>query len=857
MRPDRARPHRIAIPFVLAVVAAAAGCSGEPRPLTATVDPGVLGTAEWERVFDPSEFDSYRTGTVQLLQGGGETADPPAVAGQPAIRPAAGATVELFASAPHYGLPLVPVASTVADAEGRFRVGPGPATGWVLRATAARHAPVYGGAASRVPGIVQLQDGHLELGVLPSFDLVGSLRNAVDGPPLAGETLLIETLGFFAEAVTDEDGRFQASVPMGPVSIFGRRPSLAALLAFVPRDQSSVDIVAPHYEPIRGTVVDARTERRVAGAVVIHMLQPWLHTVTDENGHFELVAPRFGRVGAFAEGFGWRSVRLPVAGDVDVRVVAPRRVTGRVVDEHGAPVADARIHAAARNEGRSIERMVGPLTDADGRFDLSWLPEPWVDAESHPVIAAHRRGLGYSAGVTVEADLDDVELVLAGERSVRGVVQRASGAHVVHVPVDMRWTAAGLTDHEALALGVPTARLAVTSAAGEFESHRLPAGVSGEATFEIEGTRFVREFGASGDLLFDIRLAPGRPIAGHVVDVAGERVVRPGVVTARGWSGAGFDRLERTVEIESDGTFRIAELPAGKYTIFANVRGYEVLSTTIDAGDESVVLRASRPASLLVDVVFPAGVEPVPAIVLLRSLADPAADVRREDVAVDDDQRRARFRVVRRGRYEVSVRAGLYGGRIEELDVPDGERPPVTVELTQRSLLHAVVLTSAGDPVSGQLIRARRVSGGVPQNFVTGEDGRARLIGLEAGEWRARVMRIGVPAVEARFRLPDDSDELLELRIPAHGALDVQFESPPGDGVIVGLERADGSACYAWAEGGDFQNARFRLEEGRSALRLEGVPAGRVTVTVQREGADRERRVVEVEDGETVRAEFD
>jgi protocatechuate 3,4-dioxygenase beta subunit len=253
-------------------------------------------------------------------------------------------------------------------------------------------------------------------------------------------------------AIADDEGNF---------SMKGLRPGRYALRA-VGADEAGVD--PGTREPthaatgqadvvvrrLRGGAITGRVVGADGGPALDYRLRvdtgPVV-AVRDREGRFLVEAVAAGQHVVTIDGRGIGgfvlddvAVRESAKTDVgELRDDGGRRLRGRVVDDRGAPVADAHVFAggsidAMPSGGIEVRTRAGDLTEdtarteRDGTFEIVGLPPgPLV------VVATHAT-LGRSAGERVEADHTEVSLALFPTGTVRGTVtdrgQPAFGAAV-------------------------------------------------------------------------------------------------------------------------------------------------------------------------------------------------------------------------------------------------------------------------------------------------------------------------------------------------------------------------------------------------------------------------------------------
>ena len=840
---------RCALLLLSLLVAACGGAGSEDvsLPLTEYAQTG------WEEAFADHEMTTWREGVIRRMQDtpSAEPEDHP---------PLAGAVVELFAPHPTGRRPLVKLAETVSGPDGRFRVGPGPASGWMLCVRDGDSVATYAGHAPRMTGIFPLPEGETDVLVRNGYPMDVQVVDE-SGQPVPGARLLASGFGYEEPAVADADGVAHFRAPRGVQQVEAvdphRRGAKSEFSAPLAASDAPYRLVARDRGPVKGWVVDAETGTPLRGAVVMHVSSPDLHTTTDADGRFALDAPHEGRIAAFGRERAWRSYAIPSAGEVELRLsrATPRR--GRVVDLDGRGVLGARLVASVPTSRGRLETVTGPVSGADGQFEFSWMPRPPRGADAVVHVVARHRGLGASA-VLAPAEVEgDLELRLLGERTLRGSISRAGGAPCARTAVTIEAEEEDVRADAAHALGTSHFVVCKTRADGSFEASGLPRHVPLALRFTIDTVRVVRRIPPGGDVQEDIVLDRGRSISGRVVDVDGQPVTLGGEIRAELTNHPEFETLTRVTNLRPDGTFTIEDLPDGTYGVRAKVPSFDVSGAVTTAGGADVRLIAERPAELLFEIVFPDGAEPEPVQVQLLDADDPAVPPRTVSIRPDVEGARGRLALVRRGNYHIVAAGGAWRCRMRDVTIADGKRPPLSLAM-EKTLVRSIVLTDVdGRPLSGRRVIVAPVGkrGITPELFHTGVDGSVEIAGLADGDWVARVVDPGRPPIAHRFTISavDEASEI-RLRVAAHGTLEiaVDHESPDGfDAAIVSLELGDGSALVAWGPGANELASRWRLpEDGK--IELRGVLVGRVTVVLTSPAGARTRREVDVTSGEVI-----
>lgn len=332
-------------------------------------------------------------------------------------RPLAGASVELLHE-PAQGPARAPAVHT-ADAAGLVRVELAPGT---VRATAWSEAscalPTSGALLLGVPT-------RLELVLEPAFPVTGRVIDARTGAPLCGAEVALWTFAERDTVVSGTDGSF-------------RHPRFPAR---APAQQIAAR--APGY------------------GVAVRYLR------IDAEGGWKISARSADEESIRGTGTPW----------VELALVPELVVRGRVLDEHGQPLAEARVsaegyfHALAAVATRDRAETESA---ADGRFELGGLRS---DIGHSLLVEAAGRApalLELAAGPTL---LDAGELVLARETVLAGVVIDAQGQPLAGVEVVLRATSAAAPPFVPGGLDVPA----------RIEGRERRVTTAPEGTFVFEG----------------------------------------------------------------------------------------------------------------------------------------------------------------------------------------------------------------------------------------------------------------------------------------------------------------------------------------------------------------------------------
>lgn len=502
-----------------------------------------------------------------------------------------------------------------------------------------------------------------------------------------------------------------------------------------------------------------------------------------------------------------RSTALTRAIDALHRVAPPARgsVTGTVRDEHGAPIASARVCASIASASLPVEVTRLPTcvaTDARGAYAIADAPA----AQYRVSAMASRRGIAAYMPRPFETWFDlaagerraGADIVLRAGFEVAGTIFDAGGGVIAgaavevsaFLPGDAIATMLVATDARGRYVAWAAARSVVVQASAD---GYVPEHDSGEAPVAI-----------------DLTLRPASALAGTVVDEAGAPVADATV------SVAVDDAIGRvSVHSDADGRFALAPLRPGRYAVearTAHALGRAARSTRLGIGEhvDDVVVRVAPAHQVTGRVVIAPSQAPCPSAVV--SLADEAQGI--ELVMQEDADLLLHADGVRPGTYRVELRCDGYIAR--------GARAPIVVvdrdvsarwEVGEGAALRGRVVDRDGAPVEGAVLVLRGVetaprgASDVKVAYAR-TDGAYDVRGLAPGRYR---IAVGRDALASQFGAPERPDVEIDIALEV---LQRDFVLPVRGGRI----------------------------EGKVAL-ASGAPAGKVRVEVEGNGATRSMQV--------------
>ena len=661
-----------------------------------------------------------------------------------------------------------------------------------------------------------------------------------------------------ASARTDAEGIARFLMPTAEVNVVVTRPGFVAATAKTEAGRAAFRLErspglrfrvrGPEGRPAPGVVI------RTHGEVFVPLAE------TDEDGE-ALVSPfvdpdvtfeleRADR--AFARVSQPAATRQdPSTGEqlVDVRLEAPRRIYGRVVDaESGIPVTGATVLVSG-SPGHATS------SDQNGAFELNTLP-------TRSEVSLWAAAYGYASaqvdtGAIQKTSPTDVTIGLKPAAPLFGLVGDASGQ-----PVAGAGLSAQLTDDElAIARRSFRALQATSAADGSFRfpdalygsPYRITVRAHGFASAAVDVPPLTPD--AAAEPVW-IVLTKGRHSRGRIVDTDDNPVA--GAEVRLRWPSASetvlfFDRLDATRPTTTDerGEFRFPAVSAGEYEVRAVHSEYLApgnARTEVPEGEGDFDLGSFTliPGAEIHGLVTDQNGDGVAGATLEVNRYGPDQD--QERTATTDIDGVFRLGGLAHEPVDLGVRADGYAPTTLRQVRPDtGE--PILIELQAGASLAGRVVDDAGKPVAGARVWVKpdwetRMQAGVSaaRNYFkrTGAEGRFHFGHLNAGTWSLEATEGTSTADLNDLELRQGSEHEVELRLRSQDQLTVIVTTHLGEPVAdarirVAPEEDPFSGAYGTTDAA-----------GRAQI---GVTPGAATVSIEHPEEQNESRDVVLEPG--------
>jgi hypothetical protein len=652
---------------------------------------------------------------------------------------------------------------------------------------------------------------------------------------------------------TSDDGSFTIeNVPVGAVNFVASAPGYST---------SRLNLNTEEAKPVTDLEIELDTGVKLVGKItgpdgaalgdatvqISMMAGPGMNvsratdkrTTTSSSGEYELEALEAGEETIQISHPKYLSERKTVQLKgrevrLDVQLSAGTKISGSVVTESGAPVAEADVEAMAA--GGSMRRG---KTDASGRFELDSLSPARYQFSASKA--------GYAEGVMRDVDVSagaPVRIVLKSGGTIYGVVRGLPEQELATTTVEAR--------------GPEGTAVASVDASGAYKLEGVPAGtVSVRATssgrsFTTRKTSTPQtlqmEAGASRQLDLEFRTDTvvkgsvrrnGQPLSGAGVTF----LPKPGST----------QQTSATVTTDEQGNYAASGLDNGEYSVMVtDIQRFTSYTTTYEVRGSATFDIDHTANALRGRVVEATSGEPInEARVQLRGTGANAGSMRFSDrMTATDKNGTFNLDLVATGNYTITADKQGYGNQVLDLVVTD--RPAEKVELRlQRNEGIALKVVDSRDghalsamlvvfDLQGRIVHEQRF-------FFPGEGTSDVTLPLAAGNYMATVGAMGYGTRQVSLRSP--SNQTVSLA-PA-GRINVR--SKHSERMRARLVDSNGMIYPRW----NATPTNGVLNPNPGATIIDSVAGGTYTLQlIDENGAVIDSKQVVVADGQTVEVEI-
>jgi uncharacterized GH25 family protein len=747
--------------------------------------------------------------------------------------PVDGAEVHARASAQAGGPPILRPhdsgpADAVSAADGSFALDDrSPAESIDLTVTRQGYGSIT------VPGVTAPTAAPIRVVLQPAGRVSGRAVD-VDGRPVAGASVYLseeEPMSFGGQmaligsnrghrGTTDDEGGFAfEGVSPGPLRLTAQaarfqKAELDNLELKGGGELSRLEVVLKAGAALEGRVLSPDGPMPDAEVTVVEPSAEGfgfssLRATTDGDGLYRIegVPPGKRTLEARVEGYR-RAVRdVEVAArtpPVDLQLERGLEVSGRAVDDGGAPVPGAQILLIA---GRDFMNASRTLTEADGGFRVSGLQEgSYTLRATKDGYASDPKGMAVNL---TGASASGLEVRLSGGGTIGGRLTGLEFSQLSRVRVSAQFLYSGRVDPEGnyqiphLPPGNYTVTAVVPDTPLRAEGRVTLAAGAAEAKLDLQL--------GSGHVLSGVVTSNGEPLAGASLSLS-----KPGTVT------------EQSAFSDHEGGFRFGGLEDGHYELDVSTpRGAQHREGIELAGDQTIRVEL-RTASLAGRVIDSADASPLSgAEITLQaggerppSFNSATSDARGAFRLLEVGDGDWKLRVTREGYATAERPVRVDGSTIDDLEIRLDPTQGITID----------ALLSSGQPPDRIRVAAVDAAGKTVATgtYPTGENGRTRVSGVPPGSWLLLVESDQSAPVTLQATVPGP---VLRALLPPAGRVHIQVPALANDAATAKITLTGPGGPFRAIDWDGSVKSEWELGDG--AFAFSRVPAGVWQVTAR------------------------
>lgn len=508
----------------------------------------------------------------------------------------------------------------------------------------------------------------------------------------------------------------------------------------------------------------------------------------DPEGKFRLenIVVRPTEIIVTAPGYRRARVRVELAkgknvDDVEVKLEAGGRVTGRITNASGAALEGARV---AIDEGGKVNYQESVTSDASGEYTLEGAP-----LGEHAVLFSKQGFAPVKKSITVDRSGTRVDAQLSEGLSLQGRVVTDTGTPVADAEVNAWSSAANSGGNQTTTDGNGRFRIAGLSS-GIYRLHAAKQGF-------VEGRADDVDIERAGEVTLTLR--QGATIVGRVTGV---ELGRPDAQVRVGVGAA--DYSPRWADVQPDGTYRIEGVPAAEVGVVGVVNGRQyrradMIEITTRSGQTYTVDIEFKEHNTLRGRVTAAG---APIRNGRISFAPRERPDRATAAATIGEDGSYELTGLQSGDYNVSVFSQTMAGpyivvrsitRSQTLDI----------DVRPASLIVTIVDDTSGDPIGDADVSLQSIDAASNARPAGKSDAAGRVVieSVSPGDYNVRIAKSGYAAQLSQRSFGEGGRVEYEVRlVPSDGLHLTVLDSRTGKPVTASVTARNGAGVVVFSD---------------------------------------------------------